>query len=65
MQCISDTDDLKLWGNYDTSNARNLMIVFEKCNNATSLSICKSDAEINEWMRYKYILTYVNQKKFV
>ena len=65
MQCIDDMDDLKLWGNYDTPDVRNLMVVFDKCNNATSPFICKSDAEITEWMRFKFILTYINQKKFV
>ena len=41
------------------------MIVFDKCSNETSEVTCKSDAEINEWMQYKYILVYLNQKKFV
>ena len=41
------------------------MLVFEKCNNSTSLIPCKSEAEIKEWMAFKYILTVVNQAKFV
>ena len=65
LQCIDNIDDLRLWGNYNTPDTRNLMIVFDKCNNATSPVICKSDAEIKEWMRFKYILTYFNQKKLV
>ena len=41
------------------------MLVFEKCDNSTSLIPCKSEAEIKEWMTFKYILTIVNQAKFV
>ena len=68
MNCLDEKDDLKLWGNYDTSSARNLMIVFEKCDNATMSSSqepCKSEEIIAEWMKFKYIFVYMNEFKFV
>ena len=33
MYCPENRSDLALWGNYDTAFARNIIIVFEKCNN--------------------------------
>lgn len=56
---------MKLWGNYDTGDAKNFMIVFEKCKNATSSVTCKSNEDINKWMKSKYLITLLNQKKFV
>lgn len=41
------------------------MIVFEKCNNATSPVVCKSEREIETWMEYKYIGVAINQKKVI
>ena len=31
MRCLDEVENLKLWGDYDTSKASNLMVVFEKC----------------------------------
>ena len=56
---------MELWGNYDSPDVRNIMIVFEKCNNETSEVRCKSEDEISQWMQQKYILVYLNQRKFV
>ena len=39
------------------------MVVFEKCDR-TKRS-CKSEAEIEKWMTFKYIYTLENHKKFV
>ena len=65
MKCLENTDDVKLWGNYDSTTARNIMVVFERCNATTNKDGCKSEQEIDDWMSFKYILTYVNEKKFV
>lgn len=54
-----------MFGNYDTALAVNLMIVFEKCNNATSPVVCKSAEEIETWMEFKYISIAYNQKKII
>ena len=65
LLCLQKPQDIRLWGNYDTANTNNLMIVFEKCSNATSSVTCKSNEEILKWMKSKYLVTLVNQKKFV
>ena len=39
------------------------MIVFEKCD--AKISKCKSEAEIEEWMGSKYIVTLENEAKFL
>ena len=67
MRCLADSDQLKMWGDYDTENASNLMIVFEKCDigKRASGQKCKSEQEIASWMEYKYIVMLENEKKFV
>ena len=46
MRCLTKPEQLSLWGNFDTSYASNLMIVFEKCSNSTSSVPCKTEKEI-------------------
>ena len=58
---------MQLWGNYDTNLASNFMVVFEKCD-AKKLSPglkCKSEAEIEQWMQFKYIVVMENEAKFI
>lgn len=54
-----------MWGNYDTSVAANLVITFDRCNNATSSVLCKSEEEITDWLRFKYIFFAYNNKRFI
>jgi len=67
MRCLANLDELKMWGDYDTENASNLMIVFETCdiNKRAPGQKCKSEQEIASWMEYKYIVILENEKKFV
>ena len=65
MKCINKMDDISMWGNYDLPNGANLMIVFEKCNNATSAVTCKSEAEIRKWLKFKYFVGLINSRVFV
>ena len=63
MLCLSDSDKLEMWGNYNTAHAKNLMVVFDKCVTRTDEgALCKSEAEINKWMARRYIMTYVNTR---
>ena len=41
------------------------MVIFEKCNNATSAVTCKSEAEIEEFLQFKYLIAIWNQKQFI
>ena len=65
LRCIKDRDKLVLWGNYQTTEASNVMVVFEKCDPAKSQIPCKSKTEIDDWMFSKYFLVLINEKKFV
>ena len=43
------------------------MLQVVKCNNSTrgeDEPVCKSEQEINDWMKRKFILTIHNQKRF-
>ena len=53
-----------MYGNYDSSRTSNLVIVFEKCDPRTSSVPCKSEEEIEDWMYFKYLVVFSNQKKF-
>lgn len=65
FRCAVDPSDLELWGNYDTDTTKNLLIVFDKCDNKTAAIPCKSEEEIAEWMNDKFILVAKNEKKFI
>ena len=67
MRCIKNLDELKIWGDYDTNKASNLMVVFEKCDilKRPPGQKCKSETEIEEWMAFKYIVTLENERKFI
>ena len=65
LQCLEKPKDVVLWGNYDSSEASNLMVVFEKCDPNDATRMCKSEEEISAWMLEKYIIVFTNQKKFI
>ena len=65
MKCLDHPEDLELWGNYASPNTANLVIAFDKCNNQTSNVTCKSEKEIREWMRFKYIILGFNNRRFI
>ena len=66
FKCIADVSDLKVNGNFDTSVANQLMIVFEKCDKKRSPQInCASETSIEQWMKFRYILTVENTKQFI
>ena len=60
LKCIKDP--FKLFGNFNSNAASNLMVVFEKCD--PSERTCKSEEAYVEWMKGKYILTLQNEVKF-
>ena len=67
FRCLDESQDLKLWGNYNTDQAQNLMIVFEKCDitKRPKGAKCKTEKEIETWMDYKYIGLVMNEARFV
>ena len=64
MKCIDD-DQFDIIGNYNTDRAQNFMIVFEKCNSEVLGRACKDDKDINEWLKFKYIIALENERFFV
>lgn len=47
------------------SEGRNIVAAFEQCDPTKSLILCKIDAEIEEWLEFKYLLGVYNSKQFV
>ena len=41
------------------------MVVFEKCDRTKSSVKCDDEAEIEEWLRFKYLIGIYNSKNFV
>ena len=39
------------------------MVVFDKCD--SNLRKCKTEAQIKEWMQFKYIIVHYNFKRFI
>lgn len=65
LKCLKDPHGLNFYGDYGSSRAANLLIAFDRCNNSTSSVPCHSDAAIDEFLRFKYLLTFTNEKRFV
>ena len=53
-----------MFGNYKSHAANNIMVVFEKCNQASGAT-CKDEADIKKWLEFKYIITVDNIKRFI
>ena len=64
MRCLNNTDDYHIYGNYDSAHTKNLLLVFEKCDNSTSNNTCKSPQEIDDWILEKYFVVLTNQRHF-
>ena len=65
LKCLTEPNQLALWGNFDSDVGQNIGIGFQKCDNATSTVTCKSDEQIRQWMRDKYIIVLTNLNEFV
>ena len=67
MRCLDKSQNLELWGNYNTGQAQNLKIVFEKCDIAKRPkgAKCKTEDEISAWMEGKYIALIFNEARFI
>ena len=66
MKCIDEKQQTDIFGSYNTDKASNLMIVFERCKVKTNDNKpCKDDSVIDDWLKYKYIVSLENEKTFV
>ena len=62
LKCLEE--DISMFGHYDSSATQNLMVAFMSCD-PKSRNDCKSEDEISEWLSNKYIITLVNEKRFL
>ena len=59
------TDErIEIIGDYDSTIAQQFVIQFEKCDNATR-STCKTEDEIIDFLKEKYIITRSNNRRFL
>lgn len=66
LKCLLQPSSLQLQGNFQSASATNIMVIFEMCKNETESGLpCKSEREIKDWMRGKYIFVLSNQRSFV
>ena len=57
--CV-ETDDLRVYGDFNTFKARQLQIQLKKCQGEG----CKSDEEITKFFKNKFLLLHANQIRF-
>ena len=62
LWCIDE--DYEIYGDYDAIVAKNLMVVFERCNMAES-SQCVTEEESNSVLELSYIYVFDNRETFV
>ena len=61
LNCVNEAD-LRIYGDYNSYKAQLFNIQFVKCHDKPGF--CKSDEEISEFLRNKYILLFYNQVRF-
>ena len=62
IKCMDE--ELEIYGEYNSEEAKNLLITIEKCDRAQR-NDCKSDKEIDDWLTFKYIGVIENSKKLI
>ena len=64
FKCIQK-EKLRIQGDYNSARTRSLVLEFDKCQETPENPIkCKSDDEILQWLRRKFILIYSNGRRF-
>ena len=57
MKCIEDP--YEIYGDYSSAKTANLLVLFVKCD-PRDRNDCKSDDEIKQWLKFKYLITLQN-----
>ena len=55
-------------GNYDLGYGSFMRVMFRKCSHADEVSLgieCKTDEQIANWLKGKYLLLVQNEKSFI
>ena len=63
LKCL-DVAYLEVQGDYNTYKARQFVLLFEKCDNATFQGVCKSEEQIKTWLARKFIFITLNNVRF-
>ena len=64
LKCL-DADKVQIQGDYNSPQARHLVLLFEKCDpEKFTEGKCKSDEAIIEWLRRKFVIIHSNQMRF-
>jgi hypothetical protein len=60
--CIDE--EVELYGDFNTANARLLFLSFEKCDNKKRKT-CKPDEVVTEWLKNQYLVFAYNSFNFI
>ena len=60
FQCLDEKDRF-ISGNFNTGNASQIRVYLNRCQGK---DYCKTDEEINEFIRGKFLIVYVNEIRF-
>ena len=60
FKCI-EPSNLKIWGDYNSRKAQQLVIQFKMCEGH---DYCESEENIREWLKQKFVVLLYNQKTF-
>ena len=55
---------IDLFGNFDSDASQNLMVAFVTCE-PSETQTCKTQDEIEQWLKFKYIVVLENEKRFI
>lgn len=64
--CVKNLNDMTVRGTFDSNEASLFTIAFERCD-PTKMGgpRCQSEEDIDSWMMGKYIVTAMNEIKFI
>ena len=60
FHCLVDDNDVKMHGDFDSAQAANLMISFEKCDYKNTPDQCESKEFIENWVQGRYLSIMTN-----
>ena len=65
LLCTDETD-MMIRGDYNSNTAQLLIIAFNRCHpdNSPEGVVCKSDKEIDDFIRGKYLVVFNNEIRF-
>ena len=56
-------EGISLNGDYNSDSGRSLVLEWQKCDPSSGV-VCKEQADIDAWLKRKYLILYTNNQKF-